>query len=308
MRGYLSFSLNIVNVKNVRKLMVTGGTGQLGGAVEALWNCDAWEDWQAVFPSRSDFDLSNEELVRGYIKTHQPNILLHAGAYTDVERAEDQKDLAFLVNAQANVWIAEECAKIGCWLIYISTDYVFDGKKGQPYDVTDAVNPLNVYGQSKLLGEKNALAIHHQTTVVRASWIYSTTGKNFFKTMLHLASSRDELNVVDDQFGAPTYALSLAGDLLFMMSKCQNDDGIYNRILHYSPQGQTTWFGFAKAILNVFYPEVKINPVSSSAFPQKASRPAYSKMSSDSWEQATGVFPAKWEEQLEKCINDWKNK
>ena len=133
--------------------MVTGGTGQLGGAVEALWKCDSWKDWQAVFPSKNDFDLSNEELVRGYIRAHQPNILLHAGAYTDVESAEGQKDLAFLVNAQANVWIAEECAKIGCWLIYISTDYVFDGQKNTPYLETDPTYPLSSYGKSKLAGE-----------------------------------------------------------------------------------------------------------------------------------------------------------
>jgi len=299
-------SRNIVDVMQEKKLLVTGVSGQLGGSIQGLLNEDVCSGWIALFPDRTEMDLTDEQMVRQYIQTHQPTVFLHAAAYTNVEGAEDDKDLAFLVNGEATAWIAEECNKIGCRLIYISTDYVFDGEKGAPYSPKDLVNPINVYGYSKLMGEQNALRLNPKTTVVRVSWLYSTIGKNFFKTMLSLASIRNELNVVDDQYGAPTYAKALARDLMGMMEYLNEKLEEGPRILHYSPMGQTTWNGFAKAIVSEFYPNVKVNAVDSGAFPQKAKRPAYSKMSSDAWEQATGIIPQTWEEQLNECIIDWK--
>jgi dTDP-4-dehydrorhamnose reductase len=287
-------------------MVVTGVTGQLGGSIHDLWKERADKGWDCLFPDRLEFDLTDEPKVREYIRVHQPSIFLHAAAYTNVEAAEEEDELAFLVNGEATTWIAEECSKIGCWLIFISTDYVFNGEKGAPYSPEDEVNPMNVYGQSKLLGEQNALQFNLKTTVVRVSWLYSTKGKNFFKTMLSLASTRNELNVVDDQYGAPTYARVLAKDLLQMIAVCKKRADVFPRILHYSPQGQTTWNSFAKAILQAFYPAVNINAVGSGAFPQKAKRPAYSKMSSKVWEEKTGIIPLTWEEQLNECIEDWK--
>jgi len=286
-------------------VIITGVNGQLGGCLQSSLPIGRWEE--VLFPDRAALNLEDENQVRGFIRINKPSILLHAAAYTNVERAEEEPEMARRINADATRWIAEECEKIGTWLIYISTDYVFDGSKGSPYLPDDKAHPLNVYGDSKWKGEKNALHFNTKTTVVRASWIYSTRGKNFFKTMLALAANREALSVVADQWGAPTYALSFAKDLWSMMegNKKGEKEGLYQQVLQYSPSGITSWHGFAKAILHDFFPSVKINPVRSDAFPQKAQRPVYSKLDAGSWILCTGVEPLTWEEQLTECKKDW---
>ena len=298
------FSINIVSLEKCRKIWITGASGQLGSALIPFF--EERTDWVVIYPKRDVLDLTNEQETRSFIQRERPDVVIHAAAYTAVEEAEAEQAIAFLMNGQSTQWIAEECNAYDAKLIYISTDYVFDGEKRAPYKEDDSVNPLNVYGLSKRKGELAVLA-NNNGLVIRASWIYSTIGKNFFKTMLRLAQSRSQLNVVNDQIGAPTYAKSFARDLSQWVFKMQSEESRTSSILlHYSPMGETTWFEFAKVFLAVLQPQVEVCPVDSASFPQKAKRPMYSKMSNENWVNMTGIIPANWEMQLSECIADWK--
>ncbi len=298
------FSPNIVPLKEGNKIWITGASGQLGGALVALFKERV--EWEIIAPGRDKLDLTHQEETRLYIQKERPNIVIHAAAYTAVEQAEDDEDGVMLMNGETTRWIAEECRKINAMLIYISTDYVFDGEKGQPYVEEDPVLPMNAYGRSKRMGELAVLEIEN-AWVIRASWIYGTFGKNFFKTMIQLAQSRNKLSVVNDQMGAPTYAKSFAKDLIEMIIKYYpNSISQKAQLLHYSPMGETSWYDFARLFLSELYPGVEVHPVDSSSFPQKAKRPRYSKMSNENWVSKTGIIPATWESQLSECIADWK--
>jgi dTDP-4-dehydrorhamnose reductase len=291
-------------LKEKLKIWITGSSGQLGGALVTLFKERG--GWEVICPRRDELDLSHQEATRHFIQQERPNVVVHAAAYTAVEEAEDDENGAMLMNGEATRWISEECSKINAMLIYISTDYVFDGEKGHPYVEDDPVHPINVYGRSKRMGELAVLA-GENAWVIRASWIYSTVGKNFFKTMIQLAQTRSELRVVDDQLGAPTYAKSFAEDLMEMIiQKYPSSISQKAQLLHYSPMGETSWYHFAKVFLGDLYPSVELKPVDSSSFPQKARRPKYSKMSNENWVKATGIVPASWESQLSNCIADWK--
>jgi dTDP-4-dehydrorhamnose reductase len=280
---------------------ITGISGQLGGALIATI-----ADYPTVGWSRQEFDLENPDQCCAMIMRERPELLFHCAAYTQVEQAEEEPERAMLINAEATKRIAEACKKVGTRLVYISTDYVFDGEKRRPYLETDECRPLNVYGQSKWLGEQHVVASGCDYTVVRASWIYDFSGKNFFTTMLRLSAVKKEIDVVDDQTGSPTYAGRLAEDLWNTLSpsawKKKPIPGTY----HYSPTGQTTWYGFARRIFERMSIPTEAVPVSSEQFVQKAHRPEYSKMNAGKWEKAVGAKIAGWEEQLDQCIQQWK--
>ena len=255
------------------KILVTGVKGQLGhDVVEEL----ALSGLEAIACDREEFDLTNKDETQKFILEHKPDGVIHCAAYTAVDKAEDEEEICGKINADGSLFIAEACEKIGAKMIYISTDYVFGGDGEEPYEPDDAKNPQNVYGKTKLEGEKNALENCSKTFVVRTSWVYGINGNNFVKTMRRLAETRNELNVVADQIGSPTYTRDLA---VLLVSMIQTEKyGVY----HATNEGFMSWAEFAQSIMEKSGLNVKINHIPTSEYPVKAKRPLNSRLSKKS--------------------------
>lgn len=250
------------------KVLITGAKGQLGTDMVLLLENDARFE---VFPfSRTELDITNEQTVNAVINTLKPDVIIHTAAYTKVDLAESDIDGAYLVNAIGTRNIAVAAERVKAKLVYVSTDYVFDGEKGSSYIEFDPVNPLGVYGKSKYAGEEFVRSLTSRYFIVRTSWVYGKYGSNFVKTMLNLAQDHKELKVVDDQIGSPTYTVDLAR----FISELINTEsyGIY----HATNSGCCSWFEFAQAIFEEAGMEIKVNPCTTKDFPRPASRPAYS--------------------------------
>ena len=252
------------------KILVTGVCGQLGHDVteELLKN-----GIEAIPCDMEEFDLTKKEETQKFILENKPDGVIHCAAYTAVDKAEDEEDLCRKINAEGSLFIAEACEKIGAKMIYISTDYVFGGDGEEPYEPDDAKNPQNVYGVTKLEGENNALANCSKTFVVRTSWVYGINGGNFVKTMRRLAETKDELNVVADQIGSPTYTRDLAVLLVQMIQT--EKYGYY----HATNEGFMSWASFAESIMKKSGLSTKINHIPTSEYPVKAKRPLNSRLS-----------------------------
>lgn len=251
------------------RIFVTGSSGQVGGEIAS-----AFADDEIIPGARPDFDLTDEAAVRRAIDQAAPDIVLHLGAYTDVDGAERNPDEAYRVNALGTRYVATAAREVGAKLIAVSTDYIFDGTKGAPYLEWDEPNPLSVYGRSKLAGEREALILHDRCFVVRTSWVFGPRGRNFVKTMLRLASERPELTVVDDEIGGPT----LASDLAAALAKLARTSayGVY----HLANAGECSRFELARAAIELAGLPARVNPISSLAYlakyPLPARRPAHS--------------------------------
>ncbi|PWM76638.1 MAG: dTDP-4-dehydrorhamnose reductase [Phascolarctobacterium sp.] len=254
------------------KVLVTGANGQLGYDVVKELQKQKIECYGAT---RQDFDIINFEATEKFIVDYNPEAIIHCAAYTAVDKAEDEQGLCYLVNASATENIAEICKKINAKMIYISTDYVFDGTKKGFYEVDDKPNPINVYGKTKLLGEQAVQKILEKYFVVRISWVFGEHGNNFVKTMLKLGKEHKELNVVADQFGSPTYTADLAPLLVKMIQT--EKYGIYQA----TNEGICNWAEFAKEIFRIAEMNVKVNNITSSEYQTKAKRPLNSKMSKE---------------------------
>lgn len=254
------------------KVLVTGANGQLGYDVIKELQKQKIECYGAT---RQDFDIINFEATEKFIVDYNPEAIIHCAAYTAVDKAEDEQGLCYLVNASATENIAEICKKINAKMIYISTDYVFDGTKKGFYEVDDKPNPINVYGKTKLLGEQAVQKILEKYFVVRISWVFGGHGNNFVKTMLKLGKEHKELNVVADQFGSPTYTADLAPLLVKMIQT--EKYGIYQA----TNEGICNWAEFAKEIFRIAEMNVKVNNITSSEYQTKAKRPLNSKMSKE---------------------------
>lgn len=271
------------------KVLVTGAGGQLGRSVVSLLNQRGGYD---VSPfTRLELDIANEHLVASAVESIQPDVIFHCAAYTNVEAAEDTgKELNWKVNRDASGYISKAATNVSAKLIYISTDYVFDGLKSSPYEVTDTTNPLNQYGAAKLAGEQQLLNYSPDAHVIRTSWVFEEEGQNFVNTMERLAETMDSLKVVNDQHGRPTYAPDLAEFMLYVVE--QNVPG---GIYHFANDGEATWYAFAKAILRG--KDIPITPVDSKEFVQKAKRPQYSVLSLDKV-KGTGFELSSWQDAL----------
>ena len=256
----------------MKKILITGGSGQLGYDIYREVNKRYGDDVTIYMPNHAVLDITNEREVSEFIDSFEPDVVFHAAAYTKVDAAESNKDVCLDTNVYATQVIAEACERVDAKLIYVSTDYVFDGKKGSPYNEGDMTNPINVYGESKLAGEKKAM-LNPKTYVVRTSWVCGINGKNFVKTMLNLADKKDELSVVSDQIGSPTYTVDLAR-LLVDMSETDKY-GTY----HATNEGFTTWYDFAKAIFEVNDKNVVVKPVTTEEYKSDAARPLDSRLS-----------------------------
>jgi dTDP-4-dehydrorhamnose reductase len=284
-------------------IIVTGANGQLGSDLRVLE--PVFQDFTFHFFSKENLDITNQTALEACVTQLKPFALINCAAYTNVEKAEEDKENADKINGLAAELLASVCKSNGVKLIHISTDYVFDGQAKKPYVETDSVAPLSVYGSSKLLGEQNIERVGGEYAIIRTSWLYSSFGNNFFKTMIRLAKERGELKVVNDQIGAPTYARHLAYDILTWLEKCLNNESKFvTGIYHYSQNGQASWYDFAKEIMLNKNMPIPVYPVSSAQFPTKARRPVFSKLNSTKFEKTTGIDILSWKEGVIACIHN----
>ncbi|MGB6268422.1 MAG: dTDP-4-dehydrorhamnose reductase [Olleya sp.] len=254
----------------MKKILVTGANGQLGQCLKKKSKEEKALDF--VFLNSSLLDITNSNQVQSVFSESKFHFCINCAAYTAVDNAEDQQDLAHKINVVGAKNLAEACIKQDTTLIHISTDFVFDGSNTNAYHEEDKVNPLSVYGKTKLGGEEAISSVLDKYLVIRTSWLYSEFGNNFVKTMLRLAKDRDQLSIVNDQFGTPTNANDLAEAIINIVNNKNQQYGVY----HYSNLGKTTWYEFAKAIFEYSQTNIKVNPVTSDQFITKAKRPKFS--------------------------------
>lgn len=278
-------------------LLVTGANGQLGKEIRQLEK--VWPQYNFLFLSREDLPIHHFELVRHYFEAVHPDYLINCAAYTAVDKAETERELAFQVNAEAVGVLAAICQQQHCRLIHISTDYVFDGTATRPYREDDTCGPRSVYGASKWEGEKLALQYNPECIIIRTSWVYSSFGKNFVKTILRLLKEKPALFVVNDQIGSPTYAADLAEALLTIISSSNWKPGIYN----YSNSGSISWFELASAIASLQQSTVPVQGISTDKYPTAAHRPAYSVLDTTKINQTYNVPIKDWRESLARCLS-----
>lgn len=273
-------------------VLVTGANGQLGKSIHRI--ASNYPELKFIFTDVADLDITNSEVVDVFFQSNKMAYCINCAAYTNVDKAEEEVDKAFLINATAVKNLAESCRNSRTVLIHVSTDFVFDGTKESPYTEEDTPNPLSVYGKSKLKGEAYIQEIWDKHFIVRTSWLYSEYGSNFVKTMLRLAETRDEISVVNDQIGSPTYAGDLASFLLEIIDKSSKDYGLY----HYSNEGSISWYDFAVEIFKQHIKAVRVVPIPTSAYPTAAKRPAFSVMDLSKADDSLNLKKSCWEKRL----------
>ena len=286
------------------RIVVTGTAGQVVTAIKAA----APPGVEIIALSRPDIDLADLDSLAGPITAARPDVIVSAGAYTAVDKAESEPDIAHAVNGDAPGALARIARDLDIPIIHISTDYVFDGSKPAPYVEDDATGPLGVYGASKLAGEINVRAATSNHAILRTAWVYSPYGANFVKTMLRLAESRDELSVVADQYGCPTSATDIANAVLAIADCLHKDPSSDLRgTFHLSAPDEANWAGFAGAIFDGLAARggktVKVNPIPSSAYPTPAKRPANSRLNGDRLHAAYGLRLPSWREALDRTLD-----
>lgn len=286
-------------------IVVTGKDGQLGNELQVLSR--QHPQYNFLFSDKDTFDITDKAVVDTYFAQHLPTVCINAAAYTAVDKAETERDLAIKVNSDAVGNLAMACSSHGTKFIHISTDYVFDGLATEPYKEEQKTNPVNFYGLTKLMGEEAALFNHPSSVIIRTSWVYSYYGSNFVKTMLRLMSEKTSINVVSDQFGSPTYARDLA-EAIFKIISCSGEDkasakgGIY----HFSNSGVISWFDFALAIKELSGSSCSVLPIPTSAYPTPAKRPSYSVFDKSKISNVFGVEIKEWRQSLQNCFAELK--
>lgn len=279
------------------KILITGCNGQLGNEMQLL---------EELHPEHSFFntdvaelDITNYNAVETYVNENEIDGIVNCAAYTAVDKAEDNKQICNLLNASAPSYLAKVIEQRGGWLIQVSTDYVFDGTNHRPYVESDPVCPNSVYGRTKLAGEQLAQQECSRTMIIRTAWLYSTFGNNFVKTMIRLGREKQELGVIFDQIGSPTYAHDLAVAIFAAIN-----NGVVPGVYHFSNEGVISWYDFTKAIhriAGIF--GCKVRPIHTSEYPTPANRPHYSVLDKTKIKQTYGIEIPYWEESLEVCIS-----
>lgn len=278
---------------NMRKVLITGANGQLGSR---LRECDQ-PGTQIIALDQDSLDLTEPNSIAAALEAHNPDVVINAAAYTAVDRAEEEVDAAYAVNATGPGHLAKACAERGVDLVHISTDYVFDGAAHQPYRPTDTPRPIGVYGASKLAGEA-AVEVAYASAeaswwVIRVAWMCDARGQNFLQTMLRLGRSGKALRVVADQHGTPTFARPFAEALMrWAAGSNRAPSGVY----HYSHSGRTTWHGFAQAIFDIHGLEVDLSACSTAEYPTAAKRPAYSCLDGSDFYRLSGLKQQDWKD------------
>jgi dTDP-4-dehydrorhamnose reductase len=286
-------------VNSNKNILVTGANGQLGKEFRVLANSNP--QYNFLFTAREELAIEDTEALQQYFADHTINYCINCAAYTAVDKAETEQDAAFLINATAVGNLAAVCEKFKVQLIHVSTDYVFDGTGKRPYKETDTTNPVGVYSQSKLQGEILALQYNPSAIIIRTSWVYSSFGNNFVKTILRLMKERESINVVNDQTGCPTYAADLAQCILKIVEKHGSFHIPYS-IFHYCNDGVISWYQLAVAIKELSNSQCIVNPIPSSQYPTAAKRPAYSVLDNSKIKEVFAVAIPAWKESLQKCL------
>ena len=285
----------------MKKILVTGANGQLGQCLQKI--SSQFEEFEFIFTDSETLDITNKEEVNDFFWQNAPDFCINAAAYTAVDLAETDIEKAFLVNADGTENLAEACAENNAQFIHVSTDYVFDGENNLAYTEEDFTNPLGVYGASKLAGDELALEVNPCSVILRTSWVYSEFGKNFVKTMLNLFATKDELNIVADQFGQPTNANDLAEAIMKIIKSGKITPGIFN----FSNLGRISWFDFAEKIAELSEAKIKLNAIETSQYPTPAKRPKNSVLDLDKISKTYAIQLKSWEESLEDCVQILQN-
>jgi len=285
------------------KILLTGKTGQVGGELNNILK----DMGELVSVEREQLDLSKIDSIEPAVLDIQPDIIINAAAYTAVDKAEEEPELAMTVNGVAPGVLAEAAKKVGASLIHYSTDYVFDGRSDIPYREEDATCPLSIYGESKLAGEKNIAETGIPYLILRTSWVYSLQGKSFLRTIKKLAAEKDTLRIVDDQIGAPTWAGSIALATRKILEQCVRDksEPSLSGIFHLTCQGQSSWHGFAKEILDLSgaSQNTQLVPIPTSDYPTPATRPPYSLLCNNKIKKAFAFEMPHWHDALKDCMS-----
>lgn len=285
-------------------ILVTGANGQLGSELQQL--AAAFPHFEFRFTDHAKLDITDAEAIEHYFTANRINYLINCAAYTAVDAAEEDAEAALRLNATAVELLAAACRQQGARLIQISTDYVFDGTGHLPYRESDPVSPTSVYGTTKLLGEQAALSDGTEAIVVRTSWLYSEFGSNFVKTMMRLGKERDQLGVICDQVGSPTYAADLAAALLQIVEKAESG-GFVPGIYHYANEGVCSWYDFTKAIHRLSdIHTCAVRPIESDDYPTQAKRPHFSLLNKRKIRETYALEIPHWEESLARCIDKIK--
>jgi dTDP-4-dehydrorhamnose reductase len=282
------------------KILVTGANGQLGWELGHL--AAAYPAFEFVLVDRSQLDLSFPETFGKIIQTISPDCIVNTAAYTAVDKSETEKELSYTVNATAVQALASICKNLAIPFITYSTDYVFDGEATAPYETTTKVDPVNYYGSTKAAGETMAMEANEDTIVIRTSWVFSSHGNNFVKTMMRLMKERAQLNIVADQKGRPTYARDLAIATMKMI-EAMNAGKSIKGVYHYANQGETTWYDFAAKIKAIAGLSCDLQPIETKDFPTPAKRPAYSVLDTSKIEEDLAIDIRHWDDALKDCID-----
>ncbi len=283
----------------MKNILVTGSYGQLGSDISSL--SKKYPELNFFFTDVDTLDISKKEDILSFCTKNNINYLINCAAYTAVDKAEEETELNNLINASAPLYLSEVSKTLNIKLIHISTDYVFDGNNFKPYVETDKTNPNSVYGKAKLKGEENSLK-NPQTIIIRTSWLYSSYGKNFVKTMLNLSKTRDEISVVFDQIGTPTYSADLAQTIIAIINN-NFIPGIYN----FSNEGVASWYDFAKQIFEYSDISCKVYPIESKDFPTPAKRPFYSVLNKTKIKDTFNIEIPNWTDSLKVCLSKISN-
>ncbi len=283
----------------MKYILVTGANGQLGRAIKRL--SEKEKEFSFYFTDVEELDITSPEVLDDFFENNQVDYIVNCAAYTAVDKAETDKENAYLLNAMAPLNLLKQAEQHNAKLIHISTDYVFDGTNFRPYIEADEPNPQSQYGFTKLQGETN-INYSPNVMIIRTSWLYFSSGNNFVKTVLHLANGKDKLTIVADQIGTPTYAGDLADAIFKIIYHSGKNKFFANGIYHYSNEGVCSWYDFAKAILEIKKIEKPIIPITTEDFPTLAPRPFYSVLSKNKIKNTFDLTIPYWRESLEKCF------
>lgn len=283
----------------MNKILVTGANGQLGNSIRSL--ASQYPEFNFLFTDVDTLDICDPVAVHLYVTKNQVNYILNCAAYTAVDKAEDNEEICSRINWIAVRNLGDAACSVGAKVIHVSTDYVFDGTNCQPYVETDATCPVSAYGRTKLAGEKALMEACPNSVIIRTAWLYSEFGTNFVKTMLRLGSEREELRVIFDQVGTPTYAGDLAAAILAIVEQASNDffvPGIY----HFSDEGACSWYDFTVKILQLADITCRVVPIETKEYPTLATRPHYSVLNKGKIKQIYKISIPHWEESLRSCM------
>lgn len=282
-------------------ILVTGSKGQLGSDIQQL--AFKFPEYSFLFTDVDELDITDLQELNVFFNKNYFDVVINCVAYTAVDKSENDRDLAYELNAKAPGYLAEMCRTHGAMLIHISSDYVFDGSSSRPYIEEDSTVPIGYYGRTKLDGELEIIAKEYDSVIIRTSWLYSTFGSNFVKTILRVAKEKESMNVVFDQVGTPTYAGDLALAILTIIPKLLENKGSQcTEIYHYSNEGVTSWYDFAREIVELAGLSCKINPIETKDYPTPTRRPHYSVFNKSKIKTQFNLTIPNWKESLKKVI------